>query len=341
MKVLNSLATDILARRPAAFGCTRLRACPLAFRAAAPRAAGAPRLNVQRNATRDNSVDDDVDDCSTNVNAFCSIDETGARRLTQLSLGEKEQMFLEALSSFYFEGKPKLSDQEFDLLKEELLWNGSKVAVLSSDEIRFIEAQKAYRSGKPLLSDDEFDALRGRLRRNASLVTAQGPRCSLRSQAMYSDAEVAYGRMLALNVPATLAVLVGVFLLDDLTGFKLTGLLELPAPWGIILTWAVALPSIYLVVDKITSIAFKDALVLVAPCPNCGTTTTTYFGDILTVPGNRKQNDVQCRECKSNITFNAEKRQAVVTNLPSSGDGKDSKSGGPKKPSDRPVPAKA
>lgn len=58
MKVLNSLATDILARRPAAFGCTRLRACPLAFRAAAPRAAGAPRLNVQRNATRDNSVDD-------------------------------------------------------------------------------------------------------------------------------------------------------------------------------------------------------------------------------------------------------------------------------------------
>ena len=34
------------------------------------------------------------------------------------------------LQSFYFEDRPALSNEEFDNLKEELLWQGSKVAVL-------------------------------------------------------------------------------------------------------------------------------------------------------------------------------------------------------------------
>jgi len=34
------------------------------------------------------------------------------------------------LQSFYFEDRPALTNEEFDNLKEELLWQGSKVAVL-------------------------------------------------------------------------------------------------------------------------------------------------------------------------------------------------------------------
>ena len=34
------------------------------------------------------------------------------------------------VQSFYFEDKPAMSNEEFDNLKEELLWEGSKVAVL-------------------------------------------------------------------------------------------------------------------------------------------------------------------------------------------------------------------
>lgn len=68
-----------------------------------------------------------VDDA--NVNAYCSLDADG-KRLAPLTLGEKEQIFLEALSSYYYDGKPSISDQEFDNLKDELLWSGSKVAVL-------------------------------------------------------------------------------------------------------------------------------------------------------------------------------------------------------------------
>lgn len=32
--------------------------------------------------------------------------------------------------SFYYDGTPTMSNEEFDILKEELTWQGSKVAVL-------------------------------------------------------------------------------------------------------------------------------------------------------------------------------------------------------------------
>ena len=34
------------------------------------------------------------------------------------------------VQSFYYDDKPMLSNEEFDNLKEELLWEGSRVAVL-------------------------------------------------------------------------------------------------------------------------------------------------------------------------------------------------------------------
>ena len=34
------------------------------------------------------------------------------------------------LQSFYYDNEPTLSNEEFDNLKEELLWAGSKVAIL-------------------------------------------------------------------------------------------------------------------------------------------------------------------------------------------------------------------
>ncbi len=73
---------------------------------------------------------------------FCSIDTTG-KRVRNRTIGEMEQEFIEALGSYYYGDTPKLSDEEFNLLKDELLWNGSKVAVLDSDEKRFLEATQA------------------------------------------------------------------------------------------------------------------------------------------------------------------------------------------------------
>lgn len=70
---------------------------------------------------------------------YCSINKQEKK-----SLGELEQEFLQALQSFYYEGKAIMSNEEFDNLKEELMWEGSSVVMLSSDEQKFLEASMAY-----------------------------------------------------------------------------------------------------------------------------------------------------------------------------------------------------
>ncbi len=253
-----------------------------------------------------------------------------------LTLGEKEQAFLEALSvsgalsayagptqcpnfpysplqSFYYDGKPAMSDAEFDLLKDELLWSGSKVAVLTTNEQKFLEASMAYNAGKPFMSNEDFDKLKATLRKENSVVTAEGPRCSLRSRKMYSDATVDYLRLVGLNIPAAVTILFGLFAIDDLTGFEVTRLLELPEPFGIIVVWGVVLPIVYILSNAVTNLVFKDALVLKAACPKCGTENFSYFGDILTVSGNRGQNTVVCTECSAKLVFDAEMREVEVT----------------------------
>ena len=206
-----------------------------------------------------------------------------------------------------------MSDAEFDLLKDELLWNGSKVAILSTNEKRFLEATLAFNAGKPILSNKEYDDLKLQLKKENSAVTAGGPRCSIRTRKMYSDAQVDYLRLVGLNVPAAVSVLLGLFSIDDLTGFEVTRLLELPEPFGIVVVWGVVLPIVYILSNAITSLVFKDALVLKAKCPSCGTESFSYFGDILTVSGSRSMNTVDCPTCKAKLVFDAEKREVEVS----------------------------
>ena len=51
----------------------------------------------------------------------------------------------------------------------------------------------------------------------------------------------------------------------------------------------------YALATTATNLVFKDAKVLRGPCPSCNTQNFTYFGDILTVPGNRGTNAVRGR----------------------------------------------
>jgi hypothetical protein len=166
------------------------------------------------------------------------------------------------MTAYYYDGKAAISDAEFDLLKEELLWAGSKVVVLDSDEQRFLEAVRGWAQGKSVMSDDEFDALRAELRSKGSVVAAQGPRCSLRSRKMYADATPDYLRMTALNVPAALLVLGLVFSIDDLTGFEISSALQLPPPYGIVALWGLVLPVLYLLSTSITNLVLRDGVIL-------------------------------------------------------------------------------
>ncbi|CAM6089094.1 unnamed protein product [Calypogeia fissa] len=246
------------------------------------------------------------------VGLYCSINEKSAKR----TLGELEADFLEALQSFYYEGKPTMSNEEFDNLKEELMWEGSSVVMLSGDEQRFMEASLAYQAGKPILSDEEYDKLKFKLKRQSSVVAIEGPRCSLRSRKVVSDSMVDYLKMTLLNVPAALIALGLVFFLDDVTGFEITYLLELPEPYSFLFTWFIVLPITYLIAQSLTNIVLKDALILKGPCPECGANTTSFFGTILTIESGGPINNVKCENCGTKLLYDLNTRLIEIDPSP-------------------------
>ncbi|KAM7491320.1 hypothetical protein LguiA_034241 [Lonicera macranthoides] len=235
---------------------------------------------------------------------YCSLEKKAEKK----SLGEMEQEFLLALQSFYYEGKAIMSNEEFDLLKEELMWEGSSVVMLSSDEQKFLEASMAYVSGKPILTDEEYDKLKLQLKMDGSDIVIEGPRCSLRSRKVYSDLYVDYLKMFLLNVPAAVVALTLFFFLDDLTGFEITYLLELPEPFSFIFTWFAALPLILYLSNAITNAIVRDFLILKGPCPNCGTENTSFFGTILSIPSGGTTNKIKCTNCQTELVYDSSTR---------------------------------
>jgi len=252
-----------------------------------------------------------VDDCEYNIGAYCSIDDEGARVATR-TVGEMEQEFLEAMQAWYFEGKSLLTDDEFENLKDELTWQGSDIVMLSSAEQKFLEASMGYASGKPLMSDEEYDKLKQTLKRQGSTIALAGPRCSLRSRAMYSDLEVDYLRMTALNLPAVTLVLSVLFFFDDITGFEISKLIELPEPWGIIVLWGIVLPSCFILSQQLTNLVLRDGIILKGECPNCGAENRRYFGNIFGVEGDKEKAIGKCPECGKLLEFQNAGREIVV-----------------------------
>ncbi|XP_057978528.1 PGR5-like protein 1A, chloroplastic isoform X2 [Malania oleifera] len=234
---------------------------------------------------------------------YCSLDKKEKK-----SVGELEQEFLQALQAFYYEGKAIMSNEEFDNLKEELMWEGSSVVMLSSDEQKFLEASMAYVAGKPILNDEEFDQLKLRLKEEGSGIVIEGPRCSLRSKKVYSDLSVDYFKMFLLNVPAAVVAVALFFFLDDLTGFEITYALELPEPFSFIFTWFAALPLLVWLALSITNVILKDFKILKGACPNCGTENVSFFGTILSVSSGGSTNTVKCSNCGTELVYDSKTR---------------------------------
>ncbi|XP_054825245.1 PGR5-like protein 1B, chloroplastic [Prosopis cineraria] len=256
------------------------------------------------NATADQQGQVEEDDVvDGKILQYCSIDKKEKK-----SVGELEQEFLQALQAFYYEGKAIMSNEEFDNLKEELMWEGSSVVMLNSDEQKFLEASMAYVSGKPIMSDEEYDKLKMKLKMEGSEIVVEGPRCSLRTKKVYSDLSVDYLKMFLLNVPATVIALGLFFFLDDLTGFEITYLLELPEPFSFIFTWFAAVPLIVWLALSLTNAIVKDFLILKGPCPNCGTENTSFFGTILSISSGGSTNKVKCSNCGTDMVYDSSTR---------------------------------
>jgi sterol desaturase/sphingolipid hydroxylase (fatty acid hydroxylase superfamily) len=133
---------------------------------------------------------------------------------------------------------------------------------LGSDEQKFMEASLAYVAGRPILTDQQYDELKMKLKTKGSKVAIAGPRCSLRSKKVVSDSTVDYLKMTLLNVPAALVALTLVFFLDDITGFEITYLLELPEPYSFVVTWFIVLPITFFIAQALTNTILKEALIL-------------------------------------------------------------------------------
>nr|AAQ56398.1 hypothetical protein OSJNBa0003M24.13 [Oryza sativa Japonica Group] len=131
---------------------------------------------------------------------------------------------------------------------------------------------------------------------------------NLQFSQVYSDLTVDYFKMFMLNVPAAVVALTLFFFLDDLTGFEITYLLELPEPFSFIFTWFAALPLIFWVAQAITSAIVKDFLILKGPCLNCGNENLSFFGTILSVPSGGARNSVKCANCGSSLVYDSASR---------------------------------
>lgn len=197
-------------------------------------------------------------------------------------------------------------------LQNELLWEGSTVVVLNGQEQRFLEASMAYAAGKPIMSDEEFNKLKRSLKKTGSVVTVGGPRCSIRSKKMYTDAMIDYGKMLALNLPAVAVVLGGIFAIDYASGFGISKIIEAPGPVGSLFLWAFLLPSIYVISSSLTNIVLRDGVILTAQCPSCGHKNNAYFGDIFVVEGARGSVEMDCEQCKSLLKWSDDDRLVEV-----------------------------
>ncbi|CAD6207748.1 unnamed protein product [Miscanthus lutarioriparius] len=279
--------------------------CPRPARGALPvlRVRRRRRLRATEQQGQVQEQEDEVVD--SNILPYCNID-----RKQKKTLGEMEQEFLQACQAFYFDQKAIMSNEEFDNLKEELMWEGSSVVMLSEDEQKLLEASMAYAAGSPIMSDAEFDELKIKLKTDGSVIVMEGPRCSLRSHKVYSDLNVDYLKMFLLNVPATTVALGLFFFIDELTGFEIN-VFQLPEPFGFIFTWFAALPLILFLAQLLTKAIVQDFLILKGPCPNCGTENLSFFGTILSVSSGGTTNKVKCANCSTELEYDSKSR--VIT----------------------------
>ncbi|KAF6005251.1 hypothetical protein F1559_003434 [Cyanidiococcus yangmingshanensis] len=224
---------------------------------------------------------------------YSSLDpRTGKKK--ELSLGEKERLYLEAVYAYY-NGKPILSNDEFSLLKEDLQWNGSQVVMMNREEQKFLNAAQAYYNGKPIMSDEEFDKLKERLRAQGSQIALQqGPRCNVETGVCYSDCQVDSLRQAILYAPAAG---IGALLWAGLS-FELTPLRHVNPVWNLL----IGSPVIFGCAQILTGVVLqKEPQILVGECPACGSEQRVFFGDILGVEGYQDFAELKCERCKAQL----------------------------------------
>lgn len=240
---------------------------------------------------------------------FCAIDETTGNPIV-LSVDEKEKIFVECMQAYYYDGREVLNDVDFDQLKEDLIWEGSPVAVLSRDETKFLSAMGAYLKGEPIMSDSEFDALKASLKENGSeIAVSKEPKCSIDTgicSVTWTQDKVR--QAVAYSPPGVLFLV-----LWEIFSYELTPLKYVNPLIGLL----VGSPLIYFgTVAFAENIFYQDPLIVSGPCPECNSDQRFFFGGVLGIEGAGEEGKMKCSEasCKVDLTIN---RKTLRVSTPS------------------------
>mmetsp|Transcript_7454 Transcript_7454/g.10117 ORF Transcript_7454/g.10117 Transcript_7454/m.10117 type:complete len:319 (-) Transcript_7454:222-1178(-) len=250
---------------------------------------------------------DELEDCQPEEGEYCPIDEKTGQPL-KLTLAEKEKIFVDALQSYYISGKQSLDDADFDLLKEDLSWNGSKVVQMNRKEARYLASVESYLKGNPIMSDEEFDTLKKELKAEGSrFAVSEEPKCVIDTGICTVTLKDDNFRSNLIYLPAT-AVLTVVWL-----GFGFE-LIEPFVRLNPLFLTLLGSPLIYRGTKKITDeYIFPGNKIVYGPCPNCEAEQRVYFGDILGIEGFKDVATVKCTNCKTQFTVQKDTLRATTT----------------------------
>lgn len=237
----------------------------------------------------------DLEECIPDEE-FCTIDDDTGKKI-RLTIAEKERIFLDSLQSYYASGRQLLSDEDFDLLKEDLQWNGSDVVVVNRQETKYLAAMEAYLKGQPIMDDTEFDALKLELKETGSKFAVDTePKCYIDTGVCKVTFQEDKFRSNLLYLPAGAILSVAWLALS----------FELIEPFiriNPILLFALGLPLITQYSKTITEdFLFENNKVAYGPCPSCEAENRIYFGNILGVEGFGEEGTMKCPKCKELVT---------------------------------------
>lgn len=241
---------------------------------------------------------------------YCAVDKKSGK-LIRLTMEEKERIFLDSLQSFYINGRQLLSDAEFDLLKEDLSWNGSNMVVMNRKEAQYLSAMQTYLKGEPTLSDEKYNELKNELREEGSkFAVSLEPKCYIDSGICTVTFLEDSFRTNLLYLPAGLLV----FTVWLGLGYEIIGLFAKINP---IIIAVGGLPLVYRVAAQITDkYIFANNKVAYGPCPSCEVENRVFFGDILGVEGYGKEAQVKCCNKKCKTVFKVQRDSMRASTVP-------------------------
>jgi len=239
---------------------------------------------------------------------YCVVDKASGK-MVRLTVQEKERIFLDSLQAYYVSGRQLLEDQEFDMLKEDLEWNGSPLVTLNRKETRYLAALQAYLKGESIMSDSEFDTLKRELKEDESpIAVSVEPKC-------YIDTGICTVTLLEDNFRTNLLYLpMGAILFIAWLGVGFEIIEPLIRLNPIILLALGAYPIYKYAIELTDKFIFVNNKIAYGPCPSCESPNRIYFGDILTIEGFGDTADVKCKNCKT--TFQVQKNTLRASTLP-------------------------